>query len=129
MKTKMASDAGMKDFYKQKKKTPLQSGVAKLSGAVHKKKQPTSKPPISPTASIQSDITAHSLLSEWPDNSTEEVLEQFDMDMKYGPCLGITRLMRWERAECLGLSPPAEVGALLRDGSTVKSDCLWEGRI
>lgn len=32
----------------------------------------------------------------------------------FGPCTGITRLQRWERAQKLGLDPPAEVPAIVR---------------
>jgi len=28
---------------------------------------------------------------------------------EYGPCVGMTRVERWERADALGLSPPKEV--------------------
>ncbi len=28
---------------------------------------------------------------------------------EYGPCVGVTRLERWERAAALGLNPPPEV--------------------
>ena len=28
---------------------------------------------------------------------------------EYGPCIGMTRLERWERAHALGLNPPTEV--------------------
>ena len=28
---------------------------------------------------------------------------------EYGPCIGMTRLERWERAKSLGLNPPTEV--------------------
>ncbi|XP_074130882.1 DNA polymerase delta subunit 4 [Sminthopsis crassicaudata] len=38
-----------------------------------------------------------------------EILRQFDLDRHFGPCTGITRLQRWERAEQLGLAPPREV--------------------
>ncbi|XP_074087053.1 DNA polymerase delta subunit 4 [Macrotis lagotis] len=38
-----------------------------------------------------------------------ELLRQFDLDRHFGPCTGITRLERWERAEQLGLGPPQEV--------------------
>lgn len=31
------------------------------------------------------------------------------MTSKYGPCAGITRLDRWDRAKKLGLNPPEEV--------------------
>ncbi|XP_015718676.1 DNA polymerase delta subunit 4 [Coturnix japonica] len=38
-----------------------------------------------------------------------EMLRQFDLAWEYGPCTGITRLQRWERARALGLSPPAAI--------------------
>lgn len=28
---------------------------------------------------------------------------------EYGPCVGVTRMERWERAAALGLNPPLEV--------------------
>ncbi|XP_044537981.1 DNA polymerase delta subunit 4-like [Gracilinanus agilis] len=43
------------------------------------------------------------------DKSHLEILRQFDLDSHFGPCTGITRLQRWERAELLGLEPPQEV--------------------
>lgn len=58
----------------------------------------------------------------------EEALRQFDMNMAFGPCLGMTRLARWERAQRLGLNPPVEIEGLLKGGK-VNSDCLWDGRV
>ncbi|KAK1754744.1 DNA polymerase delta subunit 4 [Echria macrotheca] len=43
----------------------------------------------------------------------EKVLRYFDVSSQYGPCVGITRLKRWQRAERLGLKPPIEVLAVL----------------
>ncbi|CCC13693.1 hypothetical protein SMACR_07259 [Sordaria macrospora] len=43
----------------------------------------------------------------------EKVLRHFDVSSHYGPCIGITRLKRWQRAERLGLNPPIEVLAVL----------------
>ncbi|KAK1834569.1 DNA polymerase delta subunit 4 [Podospora conica] len=43
----------------------------------------------------------------------EKVLRYFDVSSQYGPCIGITRLKRWQRAERLGLCPPIEVLAVL----------------
>ncbi|XP_042641224.1 DNA polymerase delta subunit 4 isoform X2 [Tyto alba] len=46
-----------------------------------------------------------------------EMLRRFDLTWEYGPCTGITRLQRWERAQALGLSPPGPVrDALLEHG-------------
>lgn len=66
------------------------------------------------------------------EDATEKVLRSFDMDMSYGPCIGLTRLERWHRAQRLGLSPPPEVLSLLETGPggpAASNDCLWEGRV
>ncbi|KAH7306399.1 hypothetical protein KP509_22G009400 [Ceratopteris richardii] len=59
---------------------------------------------------------------------TEDILCQFDMNMVYGPCIGMTRLERWERASRLGKNPPVEVKEIL-DHLNGPPSCLWEGRI
>ncbi|KZT25313.1 hypothetical protein NEOLEDRAFT_1169499 [Neolentinus lepideus HHB14362 ss-1] len=41
------------------------------------------------------------------------ILRVFDLSYEYGPCIGVTRLERWERAEALGLKPPPEVREIL----------------
>lgn len=61
-------------------------------------------------------------------DKNEEVLRQFDLNMAYGPCIGMTRLDRWERAQRLGMNPPKEIEALLNVGK-VRLDCLWDGRV
>ncbi|ROT42348.1 hypothetical protein SODALDRAFT_354483 [Sodiomyces alkalinus F11] len=43
----------------------------------------------------------------------EKILRHFDVSLHYGPCVGIQRQKRWERAEKLGLNPPIEVLAVL----------------
>ncbi|KAI1111436.1 DNA polymerase delta, subunit 4-domain-containing protein [Nemania sp. NC0429] len=43
----------------------------------------------------------------------EKILRYWDVSSQYGPCVGITRLKRWQRADRLGLSPPLEVLAVL----------------
>ncbi|XP_076199833.1 DNA polymerase delta subunit 4 [Aptenodytes patagonicus] len=43
------------------------------------------------------------------DQALLEMLRHFDLAWEYGPCTGITRLQRWERAQALGLSPPGPV--------------------
>lgn len=61
-------------------------------------------------------------------DGSEEVLRQFDMNMVYGPCIGMSRVARWERASKLGLNPPGDVGQLLRT-SKVGGESLWDGRV
>ncbi|KXH68449.1 DNA polymerase delta [Colletotrichum salicis] len=43
----------------------------------------------------------------------ERVLRYFDVSSQYGPCIGLQRMKRWQRAERLGLNPPIEVLAVL----------------
>ena len=47
------------------------------------------------------------------------------MDMRYGPCLGLTRAQRLRRAAALGLAPPPALISLCADDQP----CLWEGRV
>lgn len=61
-------------------------------------------------------------------DANEEVLRQFDMNMAYGPCMGMSRMARLERAKKLGMNPPADVERLLRSGK-VQGDSLWDGRV
>eukprot|EP00250_Pteridium_aquilinum_P004326 c14542_g1_i1 orf=92-475(+) len=58
----------------------------------------------------------------------EETLRQFDMNMRYGPCLGMTRLERWERANKLGMNPPVQVKEIIERVSGAPA-CLWEGMV
>ncbi|GJN84998.1 DNA polymerase delta [Purpureocillium lilacinum] len=46
-------------------------------------------------------------------DTSEKVLRYFDVSSQYGPCVGIARMKRWQRAERLGLNPPIEVLAVL----------------
>tara|TARA_B110001452_G_scaffold235729_1_gene214666 strand:+ start:1652 stop:2110 length:459 start_codon:yes stop_codon:yes gene_type:complete len=43
----------------------------------------------------------------------DTLLRSFDLDQKFGPCVGLSRKERWERAESFGLEPPAKVWSLL----------------
>jgi DNA polymerase delta subunit 4 len=43
----------------------------------------------------------------------ERVLRYFDVSLRYGPCIGISRQGRWQRAHRLGLAPPIEVLSVL----------------
>jgi len=73
----------------------------------------------------------HSLL-HWEDaDDIEVVLRKWDLDLKYGPCIGLSRLERWERAKKLGLNPPDYVHKILTaaaDDSNIEPaqpDSLW----
>lgn len=49
-----------------------------------------------------------------------EELRQWDLAIRYGPCIGMTRLFRWERAKLLGLNPPQRIRDLVED------EAVWE---
>ncbi|XP_008278479.1 DNA polymerase delta subunit 4 isoform X2 [Stegastes partitus] len=54
-------------------------------------------------------------------------LRQFDLDCRFGPCTGISRLERWERAKLHDLKPPEEIRDLLLQTSDDPeySQSLW----
>ncbi|CCX07403.1 DNA polymerase delta, subunit 4-domain-containing protein [Pyronema domesticum] len=63
-------------------------------------------------------------------STTEKILRHFDLSSQYGPCIGISRVARWRRAEVLGLKPPMEVlaVALEKDAETMAEiDGFFEG--
>lgn len=63
------------------------------------------------------------------DDDVEEILRQFDLNLAYGPCLGLSRLARWERARGIGLNPSQHVKDVLELCAGGDSECLWEGRV
>jgi DNA polymerase delta subunit 4 len=42
----------------------------------------------------------------------EKILRHFDLSSQFGPCIGISRVNRWKRAQRLELNPPLEVLAV-----------------
>ncbi|KAI8990874.1 DNA polymerase delta, subunit 4 [Mycotypha africana] len=51
---------------------------------------------------------------------TNKLLRAFDLDYTYGPCIGISRLERWERAEKLNLNPPPIIKDILTNDTSGK---------
>ncbi|KAI6041233.1 DNA polymerase delta, subunit 4-domain-containing protein [Pisolithus marmoratus] len=66
-------------------------------------------------------------------NKIIQMLRVFDMSYEYGPCVGMTRLERWERAEALGLSPPPEIRQILltKEGTEKEeyAQCVLYGEV
>jgi hypothetical protein len=46
---------------------------------------------------------------------------------EYGPCIGVTRLQRWERAEALDLNPPFVVRNKCTSLQCLHTDHLYSG--
>ncbi|XP_057969981.1 uncharacterized protein LOC131159252 [Malania oleifera] len=130
----MAS-GNMKGFFRQRKGS---GGIAKPNPKTSRATSKTKLSTPSHSATLGSDdaqspsLTSHSSLhpnkceEKNYGEKEEEVLRQFDMNMTYGPCLGMSRLARWERAHRLGLNPPPQIQTLLESAS-VRSECLWDG--
>ncbi|XP_027711775.1 DNA polymerase delta subunit 4 [Vombatus ursinus] len=62
-----------------------------------------------PEPGLRGEEPCEEILAAHLDETHLEILRQFDLNRHFGPCTGITRLQRWERAEQLGLEPPQEV--------------------
>ncbi|XP_068178679.1 DNA polymerase delta subunit 4 [Antennarius striatus] len=85
-----------------------------------KETKPTPPPPPSPP---QKEAEAEAVRQE-----ELEKLRQFDLDWRFGPCTGISRLERWERAKLHGLNPPEEIRDLLlhTQADPEYSQSLWK---
>ncbi|KAI8376682.1 DNA polymerase delta subunit 4-like protein [Choanephora cucurbitarum] len=55
----------------------------------------------------------------------KDILRAFDLNLAYGPCIGITRLQRWERAYALGQNPPRIVKEILKETQKY-NHCLFD---
>jgi len=55
-------------------------------------------------------------------NKVHLILRTFDLSYEYGPCVGVTRLERWERADALGLNPPPEIKDILTTKDGLEED-------
>ncbi|KAJ3681583.1 hypothetical protein LUZ60_014156 [Juncus effusus] len=127
--------ADIKGFYRQKKNKGV--GVSKPASSSKKSKHSTGGASLGASGQAQTPALISrcgSLDLKGEFGEEEEVLRQFDMNMKYGPCIGVDRMDRWERASVMGLNPPEQVKAVLegaadRKGSMTKLHCLWEGLV
>ncbi|VDI50237.1 DNA polymerase delta subunit 4 [Mytilus galloprovincialis] len=57
-----------------------------------------------------------------------KILRHFDVTLEFGPCSGITRMERWERADKHGLNPPVIVKEILDKhlDDEEYTECLWK---
>ncbi|GAB2225555.1 hypothetical protein Droror1_Dr00006352 [Drosera rotundifolia] len=147
----------MKAFYKnQKKKAAATGGVSKKTSSSkartatpkhsasvgsdvfsHPRSSPVAllifEPSVCPEHQGQSGSFASShpltgLERSYDYDDTELFLRQFDLNMAYGPCIGISRVARWERSHRMGLNPPREVEKLLKSRKA-NEQCVWDDRV
>ena len=97
----------------RKTKRPKQSGISKAKQA-NKGGIESVRTNNHLIITIAPSIRSH---DEWMD-----ILKSFDMNVKFGPLEGITRLDRWNRANTLGLNPPTEIKEFLETDSSMQND-------
>ncbi|GJN39586.1 hypothetical protein PR202_gb28712 [Eleusine coracana subsp. coracana] len=122
----MTRSGDVKSFFRQQKArtgaaTKPTGGVSKKA-AQHQKAAPAVLVHSVPDHSADGDARRR---QEEEEEERERAAREFDMDMRFGPCLGLTRAQRWRRAAALGLAPPPALVALCADDQP----CLWEGRV
>ncbi|KAL8597403.1 hypothetical protein ACOMHN_022312 [Nucella lapillus] len=82
-----------------------------------------------PTPAKKDDAVPSTSSHLLPDaNPDLETLKQFDLCLHYGPCIGITRLERWERAQKHGMYPSPKVKDILLRHPTEENytQSLWK---
>ncbi|XP_046382544.1 DNA polymerase delta subunit 4-like [Ischnura elegans] len=91
--------------------------TSQITGVYRQEKWIPGKTPKTSIQGKTSDDPSHEL----------QVLRQFDLNWKYGPCINITRLERWDRAYKLGLQPPKVVKEMILNhlGDRNYTECVW----
>ena len=56
-------------------------------------------------------------------------LREWDLNSRFGPCMSLTRLERWERAAKLDLDPPVLVYNIMKTFPELNGSNIWKGRI
>jgi DNA polymerase delta subunit 4 len=91
-----------------------------------KPEQPVrAKPPADPKAEIR-EIEPGIRIS-WEE--ADRRLREWDMNSRFGPCMSMTRLERWQRAEKLEMDPPASIYNVLKTFPELQDESLWHNRI
>ncbi|CAL5010370.1 unnamed protein product [Urochloa decumbens] len=113
----------MKSFFRQQK---AHTAATKPTGGVSKKAAAASHQKAAPALHVH-PAPDHGAIADASQQAEERerAAREFDMDMRYGPCLGLTRGQRLRRAAALGLAPPPALLALCADDQP----CIWEGRV
>ncbi|KAK8450545.1 hypothetical protein SEVIR_6G047400v4 [Setaria viridis] len=125
----MTRGGDMKSFFRQQKAhaaTKPTGGVSKKTAAAAAAHHHQKAAPALHVNAATGNSSDHGRQQEEAEaEERERAARSFDMDMRYGPCLGLTRAQRLRRAAALGLAPPPALLALCTDDQP----CLWEGRV
>jgi len=92
------------------------SPVSAAAAAASSEDAPDSSPVSATDAPAKTDVGAASAaVPSRPvlTDAEESELKAFDLTMKYGPCAGLSRIARWNRAHKFGLEPPARIMEIL----------------
>lgn len=63
----------------------------------------------------------------WED--AEKRLREWDMNTRFGPCMSMTRLARWNRAKQLEMDPPLLIHNVLKAFPELQDKSVWHNRI
>lgn len=99
-----------------------------------KKTLVTKKPKVEETISMLGAMKNSKKYSQVEVERIRGELLQFDLNTKYGPVSGLSRMQRWQRAKSLFLEPPVEIEEYLQDVELQKclpdlNYHLWSGII
>ncbi|KAF4611203.1 hypothetical protein D9613_007136 [Agrocybe pediades] len=84
-------------------------------------------------AEVNEKLDWHQPIHAGNQNRIHKLLRVFDNSYEYGPCVGVSRRERWDRAKAMGLNPPPEVDDILNtiEGKTLKeySQSVFYGEV
>lgn len=83
------------------------------------------KPPQDTTAEIRE--IEPGLKISWEE--AERRLREWDMNSRFGPCMSMTRLERWQRADKLSMDPPVFIYNVIKTFPELKDESVWHNRI
>jgi hypothetical protein len=92
---------------------------------------PAIKKPADPAAEVRdvaaSEPGAGPTLLSWEE--AEARLREWDMNTRFGPCMSMTRLERWNRAKKLDLDPPVFIHNVMKAFPELKDKSVWHNRV
>ncbi|XP_033101061.1 DNA polymerase delta subunit 4-like [Anneissia japonica] len=99
--------------------------VKKESSESSKKKRNKQEKILPKRTATEPELTAADILHQ----KQLQVLRAFDLKWEYGPCVGVSRLERWEHAEQHNLNPPPAIKKLIEDhiDDETYTQCVWNG--